>query len=183
VLRARSIALAERARPRLAAAIAHYFQTVECGADPAAVDAAQARLLGTLADVLCDPREGAIVRGREIAASRMADLEAWIEANLETSISIGRLCKVAGVGERALQKSFESRRGMSPMRFVTERRLAEARRLLTQVGGRDDVTSIALGMGFNHTGRFAALYRQAFGESPSQSLRRSRRQPLAPGSA
>ncbi len=68
---------------------------------------------------------------------------------------------------------------MSPMRFVTERRLAEARRLLTQVGGRDDVTQIALSMGFNHTGRSSALYRHAFGESPSQSLRRSRRQTLA----
>jgi transcriptional regulator GlxA family with amidase domain len=105
----------------------------------------------------------------------MADLEAWIEANLEAPISIGRLCAVAGVGERALQKSFESRRGMSPMRFVAERRLAEAHRQLTQAHPRDDVTHVAMRLGFHHTGRFAALYRQAFGESPSQSLRRARR--------
>ncbi len=179
VLRARPIALDERAWSRLASAIADCVQAAKCGPDPAAFDGTQAGLLGAVVDVLRDPGEGAIVRGREIAASRMADLEAWIEAHLAEPITMGRLCTAAGVGERALQKSFESRRGMSPMRFVTERRLAEARRLLTQIGGRDDVTQIALSMGFNHTGRFSALYRHAFGESPSQSLRRSRRQTLA----
>jgi AraC-like DNA-binding protein len=61
------------------------------------------------------------------------------------------------------------------MRFVIERRLAQARRQLTEPGARKDVTQVAVRLGFHHTGRFAALYRQAFGESPSQSLRRARR--------
>jgi AraC-like DNA-binding protein len=39
----------------------------------------------------------------------------------------------------------------------------------------EDVTRVALGLGFGHPGRFAALYRQAYGESPSQSLRRAKR--------
>jgi transcriptional regulator GlxA family with amidase domain len=82
---------------------------------------------------------------------------------------------VAGVGQRALEKVFESRRGMSPLRFVTERRLAAAHRMLIRGAAPDeDVTRVALGLGFGHPGRFAALYRQAYGESPSQSLRRAR---------
>jgi transcriptional regulator GlxA family with amidase domain len=70
---------------------------------------------------------------------------------------------------------------MSPMRFVAERRLAAARRLLTVSSPNHDVTRIAMSLGFGHTGRFALLYRQAFGETPSQSLRRATRQtsPLA----
>jgi len=64
---------------------------------------------------------------------------------------------------------------MSPMRYVAERRLAAARRLLTCADASDDVTHVAVRLGFGHVGRFAALYRQAFGESPSQSLRRAAR--------
>jgi transcriptional regulator GlxA family with amidase domain len=37
------------------------------------------------------------------------------------------------------------------------------------------VTTVAQSVGFSHMGRFSALYRQAFGESPSESLRRALR--------
>lgn len=68
---------------------------------------------------------------------------------------------------------FQSRRGMSPLRFVTERRLAAAQRSLSAATQRDDVTRVALGLGFNHAGRFSALYRQTFGELPSETLKRA----------
>ena len=84
------------------------------------------------------------------------------------------LCEIAGVGERALQKAFEPRRGMSPMRFVVERRLAAARRLLESAGPGDGVTDVAIRLGF-HFRRFAGLYSDLFGETPSQTLVRSRR--------
>lgn len=172
MLRTRAIEIDEAAQAELPRAL----DEVVCTLDPAAAHPcgahAEARLIAALAGLLIEG--GAAVRAQPIAAARLADLEAWIDANLSAPISIGRLCAVAGVGERALQKSFEARRGMSPMRFVTERRLAAARRELAEAGWRDDVTSIALRLGFDHPGRFAALYRQAFGETPSQSLRRSR---------
>jgi AraC-like DNA-binding protein len=173
LMRARKFVPGRVMRSGLMAAIETYLQAAGHAAGPAALAGAEPRLLGVLAGLLRS--ESAAVRGTEVAAARMADLEAWIEANLEAPISIGRLCAVACVGERALQKSFESRRGMSPMRFVAERRLAEAHRQLTHAHPRDDVTHVAMRLGFHHTGRFAALYRQAYGESPSQSQRRARR--------
>jgi AraC-like DNA-binding protein len=173
VMRARQFVPGRLIESGLSAAIAAYLQAAERTSDPTELAGAESQLIGALANLL--HVEAAAVRGTDVAASRIADLEAWIEANLEAPISTGRLCAVAGVGERALQKSFESRRGMSPMRFVMERRLAQARRQLTEPGARKDVTHVAMRLGFHHTGRFAALYRQAFGESPSQSLRRARR--------
>jgi transcriptional regulator GlxA family with amidase domain len=77
---------------------------------------AEARLLGAMADVLL--AGSAVENAPAIAASRLASVEAWIDAHLEEPITLGRLCEIAGVGERALQKAFESRRGMSPMRFA-----------------------------------------------------------------
>jgi len=173
VLRTRLIELDGAEQAGLALVLADFVLALDPAVDRALSAHAEARLVAALAALLLG--RAAAVRGQEVAASRMADLEAWIEANLEAPISIGRLCAVAGVGERALQKSFESRRGMSPMRFVAERRLAEAHRQLTHAHPRDDVTHVAMRLGFHHSGRFAALYRQAFGESPSQSLRRARR--------
>ena len=119
--------------------------------------------------------QSAVVRTRQATRVRIADLEGWIEANLERPITAGQLCRVAGVSKRGLEKIFESRRGMSPMRFVTERRLAAAQRMLGLGAPGDDVTRVALGLGFNHAGRFSALYKQTYGELPSQTLKRALR--------
>jgi AraC-like DNA-binding protein len=133
---------------------------------------AEARLVAALADVLL--AGSAVEYAPALSASRLTAVEAWIDAHLEEPITLGRLCEIAGVGERALQKAFESRRGVSPMRFVVERRLAAARRLLESAGHGGCVTDVAVRLGF-HFGRFAGLYREVFGEAPSQTLARARR--------
>ena len=124
-----------------------------------------------LADLLL--KQTALARVQRATDARIANLEGWIEANLEAPITAGQLCRIAGVSRRGLEKIFESRRGMSPMRFVTERRLAAAQRLLRAAAPGDDVTRVALGLGFNHAGRFSALYKQTYGELPSQALKRA----------
>jgi AraC-like DNA-binding protein len=107
-----------------------------------------------------------VVLGQE----RAKYLEEWIEAHLEEPLTLGRLCQVAGVGARSLQKSFECRRGVSPMRWVTERRLVAAHHHLADVTRATTVTRTAFQLGFTHLGRFSVLYRQVLGETPSQTL-------------
>ena len=99
-----------------------------------------------------------------------ARVEAWIETHLGEPITLGRLCEVAGVGARCLQKSFDARRGMSPLRFVTERRLVAAHRRLSQAHPLPSVKAVALDLGFHHLGRFAQSYRRLIGESRSETL-------------
>ncbi|MGZ8273177.1 MAG: helix-turn-helix domain-containing protein [Burkholderiaceae bacterium] len=139
---------------------------------PLAGQHAEARLTAVIADLIM--RRGSVPRGHEVSSARLAGLESWIEDHLDVPLTIGRLCAVSGVGERCLQKEFHLRRGMSPMRFVTERRLAAARERLLRAGPRNDVTSVAVDLGFGHVGRFAQLYREVFGESPSETLKRGR---------
>jgi AraC family ethanolamine operon transcriptional activator len=61
---------------------------------------------------------------------------------------------------------------MSPKRWALAERMAGVRRALTSVDRRTGtVTGIASDYGFHELGRFAAAYKNAFGEAPSQTLR------------
>jgi AraC-like DNA-binding protein len=73
-----------------------------------------------------------------------------------------------------LQKSFLYRRGISPMRFVAERRLLAAHQWLADASQTGTVTEAGLRFGLSHLGRFSVTYRQAIGESPSQTLAAAR---------
>jgi AraC-like DNA-binding protein len=63
---------------------------------------------------------------------------------------------------------------VTPHAFFLRRRLNEARQLLLREDAeRRNVTDIALSLGFSELGRFAVRYREMFGETPSQTLKRS----------
>lgn len=136
--------------------------------DPRALRHVDSRLYALLAAL--------IERGAEpthlgaVSASRLSALETWIDAHLAEPLTLARLCEQAGVGARSLQKAFEARRGMSPMRHVAERRFAAVRRRLRRALPSETVTSIAIDCGFDHMGRFARDYKRLYGESPSRTL-------------
>jgi AraC-like DNA-binding protein len=111
-----------------------------------------------------DDRRGTIGMGR------LRRIEEWIEANLTSPITLARLCVVAGVGDRWLESSFKARYGQTPLHYVMSRRLALARRRLADARPGETVARIAGDAGFTHLGRFAAMYREAYGESPSATL-------------
>ena len=73
---------------------------------------------------------------------------------------------------RALHYAFRQNRARTPGEFVRERRLDRARDLLADAASRT-VTEVAMDCGFNPMGDFSAAYRRRFGETPSQTLRRS----------
>jgi AraC-like DNA-binding protein len=129
----------------------------------------EARAVSALADALL--AGSAVVSARPLSPARLAAVQEWIDTHLAEPMTLGQLCRVAGVGERCLQMAFQSQRGMSPMRFVLERRLAAAHRHLRRATPGEEVTRVAIEAGFSHLGRFAALYRTAYGEPPSKTLR------------
>lgn len=167
-LRLECLALSKAERAVLLAAAADLLRATEPGIEPRHLAHTEARLVALVADLIL--RESAASPAGSLALARAMDLEGWIEAHLGQPLSLGRLCQVAGVGARCLQKTFEYRRGMSPMRFVVERRLTAVHRRLTHAAPDVSVTRIALELGFDHLGRFAQMYKQVIGESPSQTL-------------
>jgi transcriptional regulator GlxA family with amidase domain len=80
------------------------------------------------------------------------------------------------VSLRSLQLAFrEVHDGLSPRQVYNQIRLDRARQRLLQASGGDQVTTIALDSGFAHLSRFAMSYARAFGELPSETLARRRR--------
>ena len=105
---------------------------------------------------------------------RIHGLPEWIDMRLNENITIQSLCRTAGLSERLMQKVCLAAHGMSPLDLVKARRLAAAHRRLLSPDGNATVAGTALDCGFNHLGRFAIQYREAYGESPSETLARGR---------
>lgn len=167
-LRIECLSLPPADRVVFMAAAADLVSATRPGTDAGQRAHVESRVVALVADLIL--RESGASPAGNLALARVIDVEGWIEAHLGEPITLGRLCQVAGVGARCLQKTFESRRGMSPMRFVAERRLAAAHQRLIHAAPDASVTHVALELGFDHLGRFAQMYRQVIGESPSQTL-------------
>jgi AraC family ethanolamine operon transcriptional activator len=86
---------------------------------------------------------------------------------------IDDLAQAADVSVRTLQTAFLDYYGVSPLRYLTLRRLHEVRDELRKADPDETtVTSIAARFGFWQFGRFAGQYRRLFGEKPSETLHR-----------
>lgn len=97
--------------------------------------------------------------------------EAYVRAHFDTPVPVSRLCQVLGVSERGLRNAFQGVRGLGPKRSMLAMRLQGVHRALSELTAEPTtVTRIATGYGFYELGRFAGIYRGAFGEAPSATL-------------
>jgi AraC-like DNA-binding protein len=119
------------------------------------------------------PPHGAATRSRRKAVQRV---EAYLRAHFDSPMRVSTLSQFAGLSERALRDAFYSVHGMSPKQWMLAERLKRVHSVLS--GGDSppiNVTGAATRYGFYELGRFAATYKEAFGEVPSQTLRSAMR--------
>lgn len=98
-------------------------------------------------------------------------VEDYLVTHCDQPLTPEALALVAGVSVRSLFLGFQRYRGISPMRLLHEVRLRRAHEDLLQAPPGTRVTDVALRWGLGHLGRFSQEYRDAFGESPSETLR------------
>jgi len=89
-------------------------------------------------------------------------------ANLGKKISLTDLEQKSGYSARALQYAFKNRFGCSPLEWLREQRLQQARQRLIS-GQFKTITQLAYESGFGHPSQFSSAYRARFGDSPLQS--------------
>jgi AraC-like DNA-binding protein len=100
----------------------------------------------------------------------------YLYADTHKDLTVAELCQIANASERTLEYAFQETFDIAPRQFLKLRRLHAARRALraanTDTG--DTVSEIAYAHGFYELGRFAGIYKRAFGELPSATLNSKR---------
>ncbi|OBB47606.1 AraC family transcriptional regulator [Mycobacterium sp. 852002-51961_SCH5331710] len=94
----------------------------------------------------------------------------FMEANVHNDIALADIAEAVHVTPRAVQYMFRRHLATTPLQHLRRMRLNHAHQeLLAAINGQT-VTEIAARWGFAHTGRFAVLYRQTYGQSPHVTL-------------
>jgi AraC family transcriptional regulator len=102
----------------------------------------------------------------------------WIEAYLDSELSIRELAAVAALSPAHFMRSFKRSVGVSPYQFVRLRRLERARQQLAR--GANIVTAAQAAV-FTSVSQFRSAYRDAFGHAAQHTPRRGGRTWIQPG--
>jgi AraC-like DNA-binding protein len=122
------------------------------------------------ADEVCDPTSTKL-HYRSI----MARFEQILEERLDRPLPMPDVCATIEVSQRTLRTCCAEFLGLSPGHYMRLRRLNIVRGVLRDADpDATTVAEIARRSGFTELGRFAAIYRTAFGEQPSTTLARVR---------
>jgi AraC family ethanolamine operon transcriptional activator len=100
------------------------------------------------------------------------DVEAALSGDIALPVYSADLARQIGVSVRTMGDAVQRYRGMSLHRYLRLRRLWLVRKRL--VAGTHSVKACALAFGFWHLSDFSRGYRAQFGESPSETVARSR---------
>lgn len=122
--------------------------------------------------LLCQPSDiSDLVPGdvKQAANVHVRRAMSYIHDNLGQPLTIGDVSLAVGVSARSLQLGFKSELGQTPMQYLREARLSEARHLIRNSPADEKIGDICQSIGFGHFGRFSVEYRQRFGESPHET--------------
>lgn len=142
-------------------------------------DAYVENLVGSiLADVVENPNtEGKDLSGR-LTMAQTRKLRSLIDASSSYRLKVGDLAKHLGLSEDWFSSCFKSTFGTTPARWLLERRIIEARRLLNRT--TLSIADVAQLMDFSDQAHFSRAFRRIVGKSPNE-WRRDQSRPDSEG--
>jgi AraC-like DNA-binding protein len=114
-------------------------------------------------------RSGDGVRRGGLAAWQMRRIESYVGDNLSADITLNDLARLVGISVRQLSRAMRQEKGVSVHRWIANRRLSEARRLLIETDM--PVQDIARRSAFHSAGAFATAFHAASGLPPAEFRR------------
>jgi AraC-like DNA-binding protein len=139
------------------------FQSWANGTSMADSLAAEEVVLALLRSALDDV--GASRRPSRSTQRLIARTKAFLEAELTRSIRLVDIGRAVGASPVYLTHVFRCSEGVPLHQYLTQLRLARA---LAELPYTDDLTKLALDVGFSSHSHFSAKFRRAFGTTPSQ---------------
>ncbi|KVO00717.1 hypothetical protein WJ70_03315 [Burkholderia ubonensis] len=122
-------------------------------------------LMSLVGEQLTDalPAEGGI------ASACVRRAVAFIEEHAERPLTLTDIAAASHCSVRTLHRAFRQWRDVGVMRHLKDVRLRRVRMALQDPDETASITEIATRWGFGHLGQFAADYRKAFNERPSET--------------
>jgi AraC family transcriptional regulator len=108
---------------------------------------------------------GASAGVQAFSAEQIARIDRFIEQNLDRSLTIAMLASEMNLTQWHFARRFHASHGISPLVFITDRRLMRAQELLR--GLNQPITQIALDVGMTHS-HFSRSFSKRFGVSPRE---------------
>ncbi len=100
---------------------------------------------------------------------QIATVIAWLKSNYAKSFDIDSLAQQAHMSPTTFRQHFKVVTGMSPLQYVKQLRLQEAKQLMLNQGL--DVSTSGLRVGYESIPQFTREYTRLFGESPSKNIK------------
>lgn len=121
------------------------------------------------------PYRDALVTDERLRAPRAIRMAVEIiEEEADLALTLSSIAARCHVSVRSLQQGFRRHLGMSPMAYLREVRLRRAHHTLLRSDPSEvTVASVAYQWGFSNLGRFAAAHAARYGETPTETLRRT----------
>ena len=90
----------------------------------------------------------------------------YLHANSERQVTLGELSEHTGTSVSHIKKSFEALYGISPTVYIKREKMKTAARLLKATDLT--VTDIAGQLGYDNASKFASVFKQIIGKTPSE---------------
>lgn len=170
-------------RPRSRAAVRAWHRALDYAAATfASSDTAQQPMIAAAAPALlatalleCYPSNVTVQQdllNDPAVPETLKDAVKFIHRHAAGDVGVTEVAAAVHLTPRAVQYLFRQRLDTTPTEYLRRVRLHHAHHdLLNCDRSRTTVTEVAQRWGFAHTGRFAVLYRQAYGQSPHTTLR------------
>ncbi|GGA54361.1 AraC family transcriptional regulator [Pelagibacterium lentulum] len=105
-------------------------------------------------------------------AARIERAISWLREHFAKTVSVDYLAALAGMSPSAFHEHFKAVTGLSPLRYRSQLRLQEARRLMLSEGL--EAAHAGFEVGYNSPSQFSREYNQAFGLPPVRDITRLR---------
>lgn len=94
--------------------------------------------------------------------------------DISNNVSLDELADKSGWSVRSITYAFVRRYAMPPKKWLLNERLRYAREILLTTDNRISLLALSEELGFASASKFATYYRRAYGETPRDTLRRSK---------
>ena len=109
---------------------------------------------------------GAQAPATAMLVSKFTRVLDYIDAAMDGELSLDAMAEVAGMNPFYFARAFRRRFGESPHRFVLQRRIERAKRLLSET--ETPLVEVALNCGFASQSHFASVFHRHVGVTPSR---------------